>query len=127
MSEYTDTHVAEGQTYYYRIDAYFPDTTDLLSYPVKVDLVRPNDIQESEIRKDLIIIPNPAIDRFQIILNKNEPIIHIMIYDVKGRISKIYTPDENNCSIPVNDLESGTYIVQVITDSKNYFLKFIKQ
>jgi len=127
ISEYTDIDVTEGETYYYRIDAYFADTTDLLSYPVTVEVLKPSNIRENETGKDLSIFPNPAQDHLQIILNNNESVLLVSLYDINGQLIDRITPEGNTISIPAHHLEKGTYIVEVRTDSNIYSARFVRQ
>ncbi len=127
ISEYTDTDVETGETYYYRIVAHFTDTTDLLSYPVAVTASLPNHLAESERTEILHIYPNPAENMIQVSLSNGESVSVIVLYNLKGQVIEKNTHQGNAVIVPVSHLEKGFYLLEVQTNKNTYHSNFIKQ
>jgi photosystem II stability/assembly factor-like uncharacterized protein len=82
-------------------------------------------IKQPEISKDLLLYPQPAYDFLNIILPDKYGLINI--YDILG--NKRITIDVNDkiiFNLNINELNSGTYLIEYITNSKIYANKFIK-
>lgn len=81
-------------------------------------------ITDFYINDKILIIPNPVKDRFTI--NSNIDSIHsYIIYNKLGQVI-IHNPYKNS-KIDVRSLESGIYFIKIITESKHYVSKFIKE
>ncbi len=80
-------------------------------------------------KQDLILYPNPAIDRIQIAINQQgEKVNQVIIYDINGReiLNKSY--NEYLVNIDVSNYNKGVYIVSVIGRNGAVFnKKFIKE
>ena len=80
-------------------------------------------------KQDLILYPNPAIDRIQIAINQQgEKVEKVVIYDINGReiLNKSY--NEYLVNIDVSNYNKGVYIVSVIGRNGAVFnKKFIKE
>lgn len=62
----------------------------------------------------LEIFPNPAVDRFSIILPENsQPFFELRIYDLAGRLAHSGLQYQADQSIALPDFSSGLYILQV--------------
>ncbi len=81
--------------------------------------------KENFLNNDFLIYPNPAFDILDIKNNDNLSIDNIAIYDVSGK--KILDEIQNTTSINIQNLESGLYFLQILSDGKTSRTKFIKQ
>lgn len=93
-----------------------------LPFAVTVDIFLSND----EFDKDgLKYYPNPVND----ILNIDyvESIKFVEVFDLLGKRVKTLDTNDKNVQIDLSDLASGTYMVQLKTDSKTQFIKVIKK
>ena len=72
------------------------------------------------------IYPNPVENTLQ--LKTDLSINRIVITDLLGKQVKSVIPTSNSIiSMPVNDLKSGTYLIQILTDNEIKTSKFIKK
>ena len=78
-----------------------------------------------EFDKDFVIFPNPVDDVLNI---KSESLIQqLTINDMVGNQIVSITPNtQNQITIPVDNLKSGTYILKLKTDSGLKVAKFLK-
>lgn len=75
----------------------------------------------------ITVYPNPAIDEINV-RSKAAKIKQISIVDISGRsIKTVLSNQDNDMSINVSDLESGSYILIINTDKGRYNSKFIKK
>lgn len=76
--------------------------------------------------QDFIIYPNPAEDYLYI--TYKAPVTSIQVFNLSGKELIRKHPDASgNCIIPVNQLNSGVYILQITTDKETKTKKFIKK
>lgn len=74
---------------------------------------------------NLRIYPNPVKEILNI--DYKEDISKLTVYDLSGRLIKTYNKNQSNNSIDVSELKSGTYLLNIETQSKNVStVKFIK-
>ena len=71
----------------------------------------------------ILIHPNPVANEFNIRLNNGEKILKVMIYDTNGRIISTH----NNTLINVQNLPTGIYFLNIVTNLKSYNSKLIKK
>lgn len=71
------------------------------------------------------VYPNPA-NNYLIIESENS-IDKLMIFDVSGRVVGNYIPAQERFSIPVQNFENGIYIIKGTTKKGEFVRKFIKQ
>lgn len=91
------------------------------------------DIQEPSVSNDphVIIFPNPANDKLNIEMNfKNAEVFKIRILDMKGQQvglvdEKFFYKGKYGYSVDINQLRSGSYIVEMVGEKKSYNHKFI--
>jgi fimbrial isopeptide formation D2 family protein len=69
----------------------------------------------------LIVYPNPAKDLVQILLqNSTENLKEIVIYDMIGKtIKTIIGRNTQQVNIPVNDLSTGVYLIEITTGNNS--------
>ncbi|AZB11193.1 T9SS C-terminal target domain-containing protein [Chryseobacterium sp. G0162] len=72
--------------------------------------------------KALTVYPNPAIDIIKI--NTSSRIKHIEVYDLTGKKINITL---NGDKVDVRNLSSGTYLLNIETEGRNFTEKFIKK
>jgi hypothetical protein len=75
---------------------------------------------------EIQVFPNPANNFVNIRSSKNKTIHVIRIYAIDGKLLKKECPDKIYVNMDINDLNQGTYIIQVVTDGLIRNLKFIK-
>ncbi len=76
--------------------------------------------------QDFIIYPNPVEDYLYI--TYKVPAKSIQIFNLSGKeLIRKYPDTSENCIIPVNQLNSGVYILQITTDKETKTKKFIKK
>ena len=91
-------------------------------------------IEETEKVYDFKVYPNPVVENllvsFNSLINLSNPLIEV--YDATGRIVKSInlqniSKGENNLEVSSSDLDSGWYILKIISDEKSISTKFLKQ
>ena len=91
-------------------------------------------IEETEKVYDFKVYPNPVVENllvsFNSLINLSNPLIEI--YDATGRIINSInlqniSKGENNLEVSSIDLDSGWYILKIISDEKSISTKFLKQ
>jgi len=91
-------------------------------------------IEETEKVYDFKVYPNPVLENllvsFNSLINLSNPLIEV--YDATGRIVKSINlknilKGENNLEVSSSDLDSGWYILKIISDEKSISTKFLKQ
>jgi hypothetical protein len=81
-------------------------------------------INESE-QVVVSLFPNPVIDNLTI--SSNKPVSHVRIFDISGRMVKqIHTNLVNIASINFSDLNTGLYLVEVVTSSGTIVKEIVK-
>ena len=84
-----------------------------------------------EYENDLLVIPNPTTGIFEIqLINPDEPVIKIYIYNAMGKnVAVINNPEIRSGYVRVYELEKfeqGIYFINVKTADKNFMAKIIK-
>lgn len=91
--------------------------------------IQPNgtSVDENANNTDLYIYPNPVANTLNIKTNEN--IEKVEVYNVLGNkiISADSFHDVNNCSVQVDELSKGVYILQITTQEGIRTEKFIKE
>lgn len=114
------TPLVNGTTYYAVIIG--TNGCPSLPFPVTVEVVLSN----NEFVKDqLKYYPNPIVDVLSV--SYSEKIIQIEVFDLLGKRVKVLSTSQDNVQINLSDLASGTYMIQLKTDSKTQFIKVIKK
>ncbi len=73
--------------------------------------------------KDLQIAPNPSNKRVQ--LQMKSIIDNITVFDSLGKVILIQT--QNTSEIDIENLSKGVYFIDVVSENKHFFKKFIKE
>ncbi|RRJ88503.1 T9SS C-terminal target domain-containing protein [Paenimyroides tangerinum] len=93
-----------------------------LPLPITVDVYLSN----NEFEKDkLKYYPNPVDDKLQIEYFEN--IVQVDVYDLLGRKIKSINTNNRNVEIDLSELSAATYMIQLQTETKQQFIKIIKQ
>lgn len=89
--------------------------------PYSLD-VNKNNSKLDNLENTISLFPNPSKDYLEIKLNNNQPIKKATIYDLRGvEILKIDNlTDASELNINIENISSGTYIIQVLTDDFVY-------
>ena len=91
-------------------------------------------IEETEKVYDFKVYPNPVVENllvsFNSLINLSNPLIEL--HDATGRIVKSInfqniSKGETNLEVSSSDLDSGWYILKIISDEKSISTKFLKQ
>lgn len=93
-----------------------------LPLPVVVDVYLSNN---DFVKDELKYYPNPVSDLLTI--TYSDRITQIEVYDLLGKLVKSKQTDDKEINIDLSDLSSGTYMVQLKTDSKQQFIKVVKK
>lgn len=92
------------------------------SFELIVDVALGN---EDFIKNELKYYPNPVIDILKI--TNSEKITQIEVFDLLGKRVKTKMTDDQEVNIDLSELASGTYMVQIKSESKTHFIKVIKK
>lgn len=115
-----DMPLANGQTYYAVIIG--GNGCPSLPFAVTVDVYLSNDQFD---KNELKYFPNPVDDILTI--SYTEMITQIEVFDLLGKRVKTLQASENEVKVDLSNLPSGTYLVQLKTDTKQQFIKIIKR
>lgn len=82
-------------------------------------------IGELDVNDIIRLYPNPAAEKISIAPTGNAQVEQVMIYDFRGRM--VLSRRQETC-IDINTLAPGMYTINIIlSDKKQYSLKFIRQ
>lgn len=92
------------------------------AFTVRNSNIGSHNLYKSSIGEQLLVYPNPAQDILNVEINSDTQIKKIMIFDVKGvlQLTIQLDLDMSETSIDISELNSGAYIIQVITDCTVY-------
>lgn len=119
---FTDRTVAENQMYYYKLIA--TNNSGVDEYERVIVLAAQTK------HKDINLIPNPATNSVDIVLNETKMYNAIEIYNTLGQKVKSITPELNatKFTVDLSDLSKGIYFVNVTTtDDEVISKKLIKE
>lgn len=120
--------VSNGGMVKFLVAPYFLGETG--TYLLDIQLVRsPLGIDDFSQQSEMEIYPNPVTNNLNITFSTQSTPTSIQIMDINGsKVKVIHNPIEEGgtYTIPVYDIESGTYIVSITTDDDVYHQKFIK-
>jgi len=77
------------------------------------------------VKDELKYYPNPVVDLFNI--SYSERIKQIEVFDILGKRVKTIKSDNTDVQVDLSDLSSGTYMVQLRTETKSQFIKVVKK
>lgn len=83
-----------------------------LAIPATNAVVTYNRIESTYTEKEPSVYPNPLTTREKLNFDTTYKISHVTIYDIQGRI--VYSADEPDNQIELNNFQAGVYIVQII-------------
>ncbi|WP_177762458.1 fibronectin type III domain-containing protein [Flavobacterium sp. I3-2] len=112
--------LANGQIYYAVIIG--ANGCPSLPFAVRVDVYLSNDQFD---KNELKYFPNPVDDVLTI--SYSDVITQIEVFDLLGKRVQTLQTNENEVKVDLSNLPSGTYIIQLKTDSKQQFVKIIKR
>lgn len=112
--------LVNGQTYYAVVIS--ANGCPSLPFAVTVDVYLSNDKFDKE---ELKYFPNPVDDVLTI--SYNEIITQIEVFDLLGKRVNVIQANENEVKVDLSNLPSGTYLIQLKTDTKQQFIKIIKR
>ena len=77
----------------------------------------------NDLSNDIILAPNPATNDFRILLNNNESINNVAVYDLSGRL--LVRVKTTNNYVGVSSLPPGNYVVKVSTSKQHYIKRLV--
>ncbi len=95
----------------------------ILKMPIDSLITSNNNIQINEFVNRTVIYPNPAQNK--VFIKSEENIEEITFYNLQGQM--VLYNDQPSISIDISSLESGIYIIEVITDDTRIWEKLIIQ
>lgn len=105
------------------------ETVELASYVKGGDttILIASNVQPLDL-SDVMIFPNPVIDKLNIQFDDEMGINTLKIYDYLGKIfySKTYKTKASSESLDISGLKNGIYILTIDTDSQKIFRKIVK-
>jgi len=111
-SEYLDTDVDNGVKYYYKIKAVDQTGNESGYSDIVAATPEANTTFTSLHKIDARIYPNPMDDFLQLQVEEG---ISLQLYDLSGRLVKRVPLTQSDMLIPVGDLQSGAYILELHT------------
>ncbi len=84
-------------------------------------------VDEVQGRSDVQIYPNPTSDFLEISFNRDLVIDEFQIYNMRGEMCKLVSPDIWELRIVTSDLSIGKYILKIISSNGIYSRPFIIQ
>ncbi len=75
----------------------------------------------------LLVFPNPADDKFTILLKNTDGGFEIKIFNTLGQVVNSDTTVMNKKEINISELKSGMYFVEIKTQNKTYTKRIIKK
>lgn len=118
----TKPTLALGNTFANLANIYFDYNLPIVTNNFVTTIQNTLDTSEAEVKKDLMIYPNPVQDI--LVCTSDEKIINAFIYDVAGRMIRTVSFNDNKTDI--KDLQAGTYILKINMKSGSKTTKFIK-
>jgi hypothetical protein len=70
-------------------------------------------INEVNLSNQIVVFPNPAIDKLTITTTNNLTIQQLQLLDISGKIIESY---DNTMYMNISQLENGIYILQIQTN-----------
>lgn len=84
-------------------------------------------INDPDLERDIQLVPNPATTEIFIEVPDEIRPTAIRIFDLNGRLIKLFGPNETNTQLDIRDLASGMYMMLIETQSGKWVKKFIKE
>ena len=83
------------------------------------------DKEESLMKKNIQILPNPAFDQIEIKIDKGIRVESIRLFDINGKV--VYENSRFKNTIDIEEYKSGIYVVELFTQKGKIQQKFLKQ
>lgn len=86
------------------------------------------DLEEHELNESnfFSLVPNPAKDKVEILLNENIQSIQVDLFSINGQIIHTYY-FSNSSTINIDNLPKGLYLVKVTSESQAFVKKLVKE
>ena len=123
-SDYTDTNVSNGTKYYYKVYAQDIGGNESESSNVVEVIPQENTSVATSKNNGVNIYPNPVEDLLYIRVENG---VSASVFDISGSMVKFITLTSLDTEIPVSDMSSGEYVIQVTTGSGTGVYKLIKK
>jgi hypothetical protein len=114
--------LADGNGYYLRLKDMGLDNSLASSWEASNDIITSVIVPDSE--PALLVYPNPVSDVLNI--KAGTEIFNVSIYDISGRLIVSKACAGERCSVSVQNLSKGIYILQVSTIDGNFTEKIVK-
>jgi aryl-phospho-beta-D-glucosidase BglC (GH1 family) len=115
-TQFTDSSVNSGYSYYYRLQINVSDTM-AQSYPIKTAVVNvvKSAINEVSAQNGYSLYPNPAKDQITFQRQTLGEPVTIKIYDLNGVLQKSVFTEDLSTTINLNGLTKGLYVFKIST------------
>lgn len=122
----------------FRVFQFAPFFAELIAYNVVADTIQnafyysiglgtPTSVKESVVASAKLY-PNPATDKFEVVLNSKIDRASVMVYDVQGKlVATQEMVNTNQVIIETSTFNKGVYFVKVVSDNQSSTQKLIKQ
>lgn len=98
------------------------DPVNLGEVTITFNAIPPSSVDDLELNDDIVLFPNPTVDRFQI--NKDQNVSSLAVFNIVGK-NIMNLAHRVGQSHDVSDLENGFYLVRML-DRNNNTLKVIR-
>ena len=103
-------------------DCAVTDPVNLGEIVITFNALPPSNVSDLEFNEDIVLYPNPTVDRFQI--NQDQNVSNIAVFNIVGK-QIMNQSHRKGQSHDVSDLENGFYLVRML-DRNNNTLKVIR-
>jgi uncharacterized protein (DUF2249 family) len=102
------------------------NTTSVAGFIAKYNLSGSTSVPESYTQKELLLFPNPAKDKLQLISEEN--IDEVTLYDILGKNFKnLKAVNQNMLEMNISDLNPGIYFLRIRSGGVESTAKFVKE
>lgn len=116
---------ADGAGAYLALNNLGDDNSQAVSWTKSFDFDNLSIRDSSE--NQIFIYPNPFTKYLYISLTNGQKIEKVNVYSLAGRLISTFSSSKNRDIFVTNNLAQGTYIVEVVSDSKTYIKQLIRR
>jgi len=83
-------------------------------------------VQDKKLHESFQIIPNPATNHISLVL-PDQDVYHVSIMDLQGRLIQYLPHQQNQTNIEVSNLQSGMYLIKILSNKGFAIEKMLKK